>query len=296
MLPQPINPVAASQPPGADASQRTGQAVAPQGDAQGQVATNADQVWAEREAALRDSMRQEFEGHVSNVRSQLMSSFAKERADWDGKNSEYQQQLFEANTRGLDENQRNAYEAQVYKQRVQELEGRMSQMADENNALSGIGPYVNGLVQAFDIDPRKLDMSDPNTLMQSGWTVAAQQYRDLQQKYQQLQQQSTVQQPTQAPAQPAQFRSNQAPVQHAPSVVTTAQTAPTAPASSWYDYKISVQQRLGLNRVPSDEEILQWGRDPRTTGIDLNEALPALQAELDKQEAQASQFAPRRFG
>ena len=92
-------------------------------DQQAQAQIEA-QVQAEVEK-LSKELEAKYEGHVSNVRSDLMRAHAEREKKWDEQDRLNKQRIMDLETKDLDEPVKARYEADMFRGRVSELSDRV---------------------------------------------------------------------------------------------------------------------------------------------------------------------------
>lgn len=240
----------------------------------------------EQIAETRSELEQEFnervERDVSNVRSQLMRAHSQREQEWQEQQEAYEDRIRNLETKDMDEDERAKYEANAYRSRVEEMKGQLSELQAELNASRNMGAYVTGLVKGFGIDPTKLDLTDPDALSESAWEAATTAYQSKSQKVEELEQELAKVRKGGDETPPEE----KPPVEKAPDVVTGIQGASKG-SPTLLDLRKSASEKMGLDHTMSEAELLDLAKHPDITGIDLNDVLPALQAEIDAEKQQS---------
>jgi hypothetical protein len=246
-------------------------------------ATNEETLTKAQVDELLAQEREVYEGHVSKVRSDLMRANAQREKEFEERDQAYQQRIMELEMKDLDDSERAVYEARAYKERMHELEQRLdSERARARNA-ENMGAYISGLAQGFGVDIKDLDMSSPEALTESGFTAAASNFQEAQSRIDELQ----------GLVEELKTGKSQAPVEEpkvkdAPDVVTGITGESGTGAPTLMDLRKSVSKRLGVEGIISEEELFELAERPEETGVDLNQVLPAIEAELADLEKQSA--------
>ena len=220
--------------------------------------------------------RDEMELNVGRVRSQYMRQHNAERSQWESQDQAYQEQIYGLTVKDMDENARARFERDLYAKRAAELEERQAQVQSELEASKAIGPYLKHLVTGFGVKLEDINLEDVDQLSETAFQAAVKahqdlrtQYGDLERKYKELETGGAHQKP------------NVGGTPAAPDVVTKAggsiDTAPTI-----LDLRKSVSQRMGMNRIITEEELFDLAERPDETGVDMNVVVKAIEAEQAK--------------
>ena len=210
----------------------------------------------------------DVEQQIGNVRSSLMRSQNEERAGWESEREQFRDALINVQTKDMDDGTRNAYEAELYKGRSDELRQELAQTREALEAAQQMGSYVQGLVQGFGVDIKDLDLTNVDTLSQTAFSAAAERYKETASELRQAQERITELQGTDDEAPP-----------EAPEVVTTTGGTPDR-APTINDLRKSVSEEAGLDYTISEEQLFEMAERPDETGVDLNVVLDAIESEL----------------
>lgn len=211
--------------------------------------------------------RGEMEDSVGRVRSQYDRARNEERGTWEDRDRAYQGRIHELTVKDMDENARARYERDLYASRQQELEDRLYQVQAELETSRQSGQYLKALQESFGVDIKDVDLTDVDSLSRSAFQAAANAHMKLRQELDELK----------AGKQPVD--STTVPAKKAPDVVTQAGGTSAAPVTLM-DLRKSVSQRMGLDRIISEDELFGLAERPDQTGVDLNVVIQAMEAEL----------------
>lgn len=205
------------------------------------------------------------ERDVSKVRSDLMRAHAQRQKEWEERDKHYQQQLHDLAVKDMDDASKSKYEADFYRGRVLEMEKELSEVRQQMGETTQMLGFTKALQEGFGIGMKDLNVESPENLMESGWQAVTNSYQQLRQELDELRTKGT----TPPPPTP----------RDAPPVVTDV-GGQTGGPSTLTDIVQSVGKQLG--REISEEELFMLAERPHESGVDLNQLLPAIQAEIDK--------------
>ena len=213
--------------------------------------------------------RDDVTEQIGNVRSSLTRSQNEERAGWDTEREQFRDALVNVQTRDMDDGARNAYEAELYKGRSEELRTELLQTRQSLESAQQMGSYVQGLVQGFGVDISDLDLTNVDTLSQTAFAAAAERYQETAGELRQAKERIQELQGGQ---------DDEAPPE-APEVVTTTGGTPDR-SPTIEDLRKSVSEDAGLDYTISEEQLFEMAERPDETGVDLNVVLDAIESEL----------------
>ena len=238
-----------------------------------------EQVQEQIDAATQE-LRVESEKDINNVRSDLMRAHNEREKAWDEQDKKYQATILELQTKDMDEADRAVFEAKHYVQRNVELQERLDQTQTDLEQSRNMGAYISGMAQAFGVDIKELDLSDPEKLSQTAFDAAADNYKEQGERVQELE---TLLDKAKGQGDSEGDDAEPKPkVKDPPKVVTeTGGTASGEP--TLIDIRKSVSKNMGLpeGQLITEEELFDLAENPDETGVDLNMVLPAIQAELE---------------
>lgn len=270
----PLDSGLASQPKAGD----QGGVASPDAKDQTQAQANEGQLFTKSQieemisAATKGMVtREEMEDNVGRVRSQYDRARNEERGSWEDRDRAYQARIHELTVKDMDENARARYERDLYAGRQQELEDRLYQVQAELETARQSGQYLKALKQSFGVDIGDVDLTDVDSLSRSAFEAAANAHMKLRQELDELR------------AGKGTADSTAAPVKKAPDVVTQGGGTSSAP-TTLMDLRKSVSQRMGLDRIISEDELFDLAERPEATGVDLNVVIQAMEAELAAQQ------------
>ena len=211
----------------------------------------------------------DVEQQSGNVRSSLMRSQNEERAGWETERETFRDAIINVQTKDMDDGTRNAYEAELYKGRSDELRTELLQTRQALESAQQMGSYVQGLVQGFGVDISDLDLTNVDTLSQTAVSAAAERYQETASELRQAQERIQELTESEDPDAPPE----------APEVVTTTGGTPDR-APTIDDLRKSVSEDRGLDYTISEEQLFEMAERPDETGVDLNVVLDAIESEL----------------
>lgn len=240
--------------------------------------SQVNELIAKASDGVRTEIQAETEKQIGNVRSDLMKAQAQERKNWQQRDATYQQQIHSLTVRDMDENQRNAFEAQLYSQRTDELSKRLAQTEEELAAATQMGGYLQGLITNFGVDIGDLDLENLDRLSETAWDAVTDKHKQT------LQELATARQELETARTGVQVEGTGQPAKpslpKAPDVVTSVGETPKG-APTILDVRKSISQKLGLDHIISEDYLFELAENPEDSGVDLNVLLPAIQAEID---------------
>jgi len=239
-----------------------------------------EQVQTQIDTATQE-LRVESEKDINNVRSDLMRAHNEREKAWDEQDKQYQETILELQTKDMDEADRAVFESKHYVKRNIELQERLDQTQADLDQSRNMGAYISGMAQAFGVDIKELDLSNPEKLSQTAFDAAAENFKEQGERVQELEGlldkakgQGDSEDDVDGVPKPK--------VEKPPIVVTeTGGTASGEP--TLIDIRKSVSKNMGLpeGQLITEEELFDLAENPDETGVDLNMVLPAIQAELE---------------
>lgn len=225
---------------------------------------------AEVDAMIADA-KAAAEKDIGAVRSDLMKSQNEQRQEWAQAEERYRDQLHQLTVRDMDDNTRNAYEAQINAERAKALQQQLRQTEEQLALSMQMGEYVQQLNKQFGVELEDLDMSDMDRLSETAWNAAARSHQDA------LQELAELREARQSPqaSEPADG------LPEAPPVVTEQGTATAAIPSIM---ELRKQHSADPNNLISEDDLFTMAENPALTGVNLDVVIQALAAEQDLQE------------
>jgi len=108
------------------------------------------------------------EADLRKLQSEQDRRFAQYQQQVQAQMAGLQRQLYEAQTRGLPDEQRRAYDAQLVAQQAQELQAQNQQLQAQLQAQTITQQWVNYFAE-LGVPRERLDSSTPDTLLETGW-------------------------------------------------------------------------------------------------------------------------------
>jgi len=124
------------------------------------------------------AMKEASERDISQLRSTLDKQRAQDRREYDKQLQEAKGRIHELATAGMDENERAKYEAGVAKEEVARLQKELEQKQSQMEVAQSMGTYLQGFIE-LGVPANRLDTSNPESLMQSGWEGVATRMAEL---------------------------------------------------------------------------------------------------------------------
>lgn len=237
------------------------------------------------EAMIEDakaSLRAEYEGpsgHLARVRSQLARSYNEREQAWRQSQGQLEDALHSANLKGLNEQERAAYERDLYKEQTALLRDQITQTQAELESARSMGEYVRGLQEGFGIDTKDLNLESVEDLSKTAFTAAVNAHKDVVNKLRAAEDKiktlelKGADSTTPAPA----GETTQTRAVEPPAVTTVTGVTKTTPLTLT-DLRRSLS--VGRDKLISEEELFEMAENPEQTGVDLNVVLESLRNEL----------------
>lgn len=124
------------------------------------------------------AMKEASERDISQLRSTLDKQRATDRREYDKQLQDAKGRIHELATAGMDENERDKYEAGVAKEEVTRLQEELKKTQSEMQVAQSMGTYLQGFIE-LGVPANSLDTSSPENLMQSGWEGVATRMAEL---------------------------------------------------------------------------------------------------------------------
>jgi hypothetical protein len=185
-----------------------------------------------------------YQRDMDRLRSSLQKNSAQERQEYEQRMAQMEQELHATRTSTMNEQERVAYERDVYAQRAEMLEKKYQ---DAESRLYEVQNMEQAKLafQKMGIQPNKLDTTSMENLLQSGWVGVAERMAELE---------SRTAAPRLSPNQPApQQPPTPGPVQ--PPSTASVQGTPTG-GRTWGDAYKSASSILGTT-IDNEEDLMR---------------------------------------